>query len=342
MSQYGYLQQNLMQQAQVASDPQNQNHNQMGYNYNAYANNGNGMNQQQQQQSSYPPPQPPMPMQQPPPVPQQQMYNQPQYQQQQPQQQIQYNNQNQYNHPLAPAPGQGMPPQTQNNTGGHAQHSSHPMARGPYIDPETQIAYPCANPDFEGWLTKQSMWLKDWRRRYFLLSGSKLFFAKNAFSAPHGMIDLSTATTVKSADVKSRKKNSFEVSTHDMTYLMYADTEKEKDDWIGSVGRSIVRASGTFLTKNDVKGAGSATRNSGSGGAVNANANGGSGTNSAATRTSTLGGRGLGGYGNPGVGHSDGYGYGDRGDDDDDDYDAYGDGDDGVFENSDNHPYFND
>ena len=343
MNQYGYPQQNLMQQAQVARDPQNQNHNQMGYNYNAYANNGNGNGMNQQQQLSYPPPQPPMPMQQPPPVPQQQMHNQPQYQQQQqqqqPQQQIQYNNQNQYNHPLAPAPGRGMPPQT---NGGHAQHSSHPMARGPYIDPETQIAYPCANPDFEGWLTKQSMWLKDWRRRYFLLSGSKLFFAKNAFSAPHGMIDLSTATTVKSADVKSRKKNSFEVSTHDMTYLMYADTEKEKDDWIGSVGRSIVRASGTFLTKNDVKGAGSATRNSGSGGALNANANGGSGINSAATRTSTLGGRGLGGYGNPGVGHSDGYGYGDRGDDDDDDYDAYGDGDDGVFENSDNHPYFND
>ena len=80
------------------------------------------------------------------------------------------------------------------------------------------------------------------------------------------MIDLSTATTVKSADVKSRKKNSFEVSTHDMTYLMYADTEKEKDDWIGSVGRSIVRASGTFLTKNDVAGVGTSGGGDGGGG----------------------------------------------------------------------------
>lgn len=79
-----------------------------------------------------------------------------------------------------------------------------------------------------------------------------------------------------------------------MTYLMYADMEKEKDDWIGSVGRSIVRASGTFLTKNDVAGAG--TSGGGNGGGAD--------------------------YGND-------YGYGD-------------DDDDGVFENSDNHPYFND
>eukprot|EP00557_Chaetoceros_sp_GSL56_P012693 CAMPEP_0176480224 /NCGR_PEP_ID=MMETSP0200_2-20121128/2164_1 /TAXON_ID=947934 /ORGANISM="Chaetoceros sp., Strain GSL56" /LENGTH=336 /DNA_ID=CAMNT_0017876331 /DNA_START=74 /DNA_END=1084 /DNA_ORIENTATION=+ len=179
----------------------------------------------------------------------------------------------------------------------------HSMTRPPYVDPDTQIVYPCHNPDFEGWLTKQSMWLKDWRRRYFLLSGSKLFFAKNAYSAPHGMIDLSTATTVKSADIKSRKKHSFEISTHDMTYLMYADSEKEKDDWIGSVGRSIVRASGTFLTKNDVAGAGTATEGNG-------------------LRTGN-------------------YGYG-KEDDDDEDDDGGGGDTGGIFENSENHPYFND
>lgn len=75
-----------------------------------------------------------------------------------------------------------------------------------------------------------------------------------------------------------------------MTFFMYADNDKEKDDWIGSVGRSIVRCSGTFLTKNDVKGAGS--------------------------------------------GGGDDYGDGGYGEHDDDD--------DGVFENSENHPYFND
>lgn len=67
------------------------------------------------------------------------------------------------------------------------------------------------------------------------------------------MIDLAICTTVKSADMKARKKNSFEISTPDTTYLLYADTEKEKDDWIGSVGRSIVRCSNTYTREYDSK-----------------------------------------------------------------------------------------
>ena len=108
-------------------------------------------------------------------------------------------------------------------------------------------------------LTKQSAWLKDWRRRYFILKGSKLFFAKvraaraarrarrsasfhfraalrfsraqTENSTPHGMIDLASCMTVKSAEYKAHKRNALEVSTPDTTFLMFADTEKEKDDW---------------------------------------------------------------------------------------------------------------
>jgi len=129
-----------------------------------------------------------------------------------------------------------------------AQHS---VSRPPFVDRTTGIMYQCNNAEVQGWLTKQSEWLKDWRRRYFLLEGSKLFFCKNEWSPPHGMIDLSTCTTVKSADLKSRKIFSFEISTPEMTYLLYADSEKEKDDWIGCVGRSIVRTSATYLDKED-------------------------------------------------------------------------------------------
>jgi len=73
-----------------------------------------------------------------------------------------------------------------------------------------------------------------------------LFFSKAPTDVIHGMIDLSICTTVKSANLKSRKVNSFEISTPDITYLLYADTEKEKDDWIGCVGRAIVRCSSTY------------------------------------------------------------------------------------------------
>lgn len=105
---------------------------------------------------------------------------------------------------------------------------------------------------FSGWLTKQSEWLKDWRRRFFILKGSKLFFAKSEHSAPHGMIDLSECMTVKSAELKAGKKNAIEVSTHETTFFMYADSEKEKDEWIGAIGRAIVQSSMTFTNEDDV------------------------------------------------------------------------------------------
>jgi len=131
------------------------------------------------------------------------------------------------------------------------------ISRPPYIDPQTNLHFDANSVEFEGWLTKQSEWLQSWRRRYFLLKGSKLFFAKSEYAAPHGMIDLAICTTVKSADMKARKRHSFEISTPETTFLLYADTEKEKDDWIGSVGRSIVRCSSTY-TRDYQTGAGDA------------------------------------------------------------------------------------
>jgi len=41
-----------------------------------------------------------------------------------------------------------------------AGEMAHHMMRPPYVDPNTQICYDSSNPEFEGWLTKQSMWLK--------------------------------------------------------------------------------------------------------------------------------------------------------------------------------------
>lgn len=109
---------------------------------------------------------------------------------------------------------------------------------------------------------------------------------------------------MKSADVKTRKRFSFEISTNERMYLLYADSEKEKDEWIGAVGKSIVRSSRTFLNQK------------------NGNSGGGNVGGSAGHNRS-----------------SNGYTY-DEEEDDDDDSDYGGDG--GVFENEKNHPYFND
>eukprot|EP00752_Nemacystus_decipiens_P003186 g2948.t1 len=125
------------------------------------------------------------------------------------------------------------------------------MARPPFHDQKTGIRYDCNNPDHLGWLRKESAWLKDWRPRFFVLKGSNLFFAKSEYETPHGRIDLSSCMTVKSAEQKTSKRNALEVSTHDTTYFMYANTEKEKDDWIGAIGRAIVQASSTYQGDNN-------------------------------------------------------------------------------------------
>jgi hypothetical protein len=67
------------------------------------------------------------------------------------------------------------------------------------------------------------------------------------------MIDLATCMTVKSAELKARKRHALEVSTPETTYLMYADSEKEKDDWIGAIGSAIVRCSTTYTNDDGVE-----------------------------------------------------------------------------------------
>ena len=67
------------------------------------------------------------------------------------------------------------------------------------------------------------------------------------------MIDLSTCMTVKSAELKARRRNALEVSTPEETFLMFADSEKDKDDWIGAIGRAIVQTSSTFTAEDGME-----------------------------------------------------------------------------------------
>lgn len=60
------------------------------------------------------------------------------------------------------------------------------------------------------------------------------------------MIDLKDCLTVKSAEDKTGKPHSFEVATPEQTYYMYADEETAKDEWIGAIGKAIVRYSRSY------------------------------------------------------------------------------------------------
>ncbi|KAF8028310.1 hypothetical protein BT93_E1043 [Corymbia citriodora subsp. variegata] len=104
-----------------------------------------------------------------------------------------------------------------------------------------------SNPERAGWLTKQGEYIKTWRRRWFVLKQGKLFWFKDSAvtraSRPRGVIPVASCLTVKGAEDILNKQYAFELSTRSDTMYFIADSEKEKEDWINSIGRSIVQHS---------------------------------------------------------------------------------------------------
>ena len=75
----------------------------------------------------------------------------------------------------------------------------------------------------------------------------KLFWFKDStvtrVSKPLGIILVATCLTVKGAEDVLNRQYAFELSTQSDTMYFIADSEKEKEDWINSIGQSIVQHS---------------------------------------------------------------------------------------------------
>ncbi|CAD7925360.1 unnamed protein product [Amoebophrya sp. A25] len=101
----------------------------------------------------------------------------------------------------------------------------------------------------EGWLSKESRNVREWRRRYVVLTNDCLATFR---SGPEEMYRWSDATelvmfgqmmTVRSADHETGKENSFCMQRQkDGKYFYFlADSASEKESWVGAVGRAMVR-----------------------------------------------------------------------------------------------------
>ncbi|EPS69948.1 hypothetical protein M569_04813 [Genlisea aurea] len=110
-------------------------------------------------------------------------------------------------------------------------------------------------PERSGWLTKQGEYIKTWRRRWFVLKQGKLFWFKDSAvtrsSRPRGVVPVSNCLTVKGAEDAINRQFAFELSTRADTMFFIADSEKDKEDWINSIGRSIVQHSRS-VTDNEI------------------------------------------------------------------------------------------
>mmetsp|Transcript_32384 Transcript_32384/g.69019 ORF Transcript_32384/g.69019 Transcript_32384/m.69019 type:complete len:119 (+) Transcript_32384:67-423(+) len=95
----------------------------------------------------------------------------------------------------------------------------------------------------EGWLVKQSKFMKDWRRRRIVLTPQYIcsFKEEGDLRNPTEAIRLRECSTVKSAEEDTGKENSFRVDTPDRVFYLIADSAAEKESWIGNIGRQMVR-----------------------------------------------------------------------------------------------------
>mmetsp|Transcript_11823 Transcript_11823/g.29941 ORF Transcript_11823/g.29941 Transcript_11823/m.29941 type:complete len:168 (+) Transcript_11823:84-587(+) len=107
------------------------------------------------------------------------------------------------------------------------------------------------SPERCGWLTKQGEYIKTWRRRWFILKQGKIFWFKSQevgpTSIPRGVIDVHRCLSIKGAEDVINKQHAFELSTYSETMFFIADSDKEKEEWISSVGRAIVRQSKRYV-----------------------------------------------------------------------------------------------
>merc|ERR1712187_423909 len=95
----------------------------------------------------------------------------------------------------------------------------------------------------EGWLVKQSKFMKEWRRRRVVLTAQYLCTFKNQgdYRNPTEALRLRECSTVKSAEEELGKENCFRVDTKERSFYLIADSAQDKEAWIGNIGRMMVR-----------------------------------------------------------------------------------------------------
>jgi hypothetical protein len=101
-----------------------------------------------------------------------------------------------------------------------------------------ELMIPCfqiKDADHEGWLSKlggSGLTPKNWRRRWFVLKGSDLFYYKTAFDVSAlGIVRLKGYTISETLD--SKKSFAFQASKEGQrTYYFVADTNEEMNKWM--------------------------------------------------------------------------------------------------------------
>lgn len=111
---------------------------------------------------------------------------------------------------------------------------------------ETGFPLETHNADVEGWVIKQSHWRKEWRRRFLILRGRMLFFAKSATAKPHGtfMIGSVSEERVKNREHCVRVNIDALAPTHgvaglEKSFVFQAERAQDYEVWLAKLNEAL-------------------------------------------------------------------------------------------------------
>jgi len=115
---------------------------------------------------------------------------------------------------------------------------------------ELQVSVASLEPhDKDGFLTKQGGAIKTWKRRWFVLKGSKLWYFKSRTdTSAKGFIELEATTLVRDESANNKKKKTmFSIQARGLkgrrVFMMYPDTSQESAEWIEAIRKNIAACS---------------------------------------------------------------------------------------------------
>jgi len=115
---------------------------------------------------------------------------------------------------------------------------------------ELQVSVASLEPhDKDGYLTKQGGAIKTWKRRWFVLKGSKLWYFKSRTDTQaKGFIELEATTLVREEGSNNKKKKTmFSIQARGLkgrrVFMMYPDTQQESTEWIEAIRKNIAACS---------------------------------------------------------------------------------------------------
>eukprot|EP01089_Gocevia_fonbrunei_P015680 TRINITY_DN464_c0_g1_i1.p1 TRINITY_DN464_c0_g1~~TRINITY_DN464_c0_g1_i1.p1 ORF type:complete len:473 (-),score=108.04 TRINITY_DN464_c0_g1_i1:100-1518(-) len=95
------------------------------------------------------------------------------------------------------------------------------------------------SPQKTGFLTKRGGRKTNWRKRFCVLHGGKLYYFKNQKAKqPKGAIELEQNSTV-AENRELKKANCFQITTQKRVFYIFADTEQSKKTWIDGIQKTI-------------------------------------------------------------------------------------------------------